>query len=188
MPAIVNSANSAVSNGTLALVAALVVLTSCSVGPGGGFESLSGGSGGEDGQGEEGEGQEAADEESGFPPGVMCEFELGANPIGKGTCVNHVDCCPFPRVGDGLVGDAGCPSTKFPNNWECVEGECVQWGCVGNEDCKQLMGNSWTCAQISGVGHCVVGCTDDSDCVTENLPLATCESVGSYDFCVQPQP
>lgn len=183
MPAIVNLANSAICGIGLVLCVAPVTVMGCSIGPGGSFESLSGGSGGEDGQGE------AADDESGFPPGAACEFEYGANPVGKTACNDAGDCCASPLVATSLAGAAGCPSNTFPNDWSCVEGECLNPGCTQDLDCRNLMANdAWICAEINDVGHCVVSCTDDPDCEAENLSHATCESIGGYSFCVQPQP
>lgn len=160
-----------------ALLLAQLTGAACVVGPGGGFESLSGGGTGGD--------------ETGFPPEpAECNFDLGANPLGESACTQDEDCCATPTA----ALDYACPSDVFPNNWRCESGVCRQRtspsadeGCSVNNDLCIFPG--FTCVEIFGVGHCVAPCTATVECQTEhNMPDSTCQTVDGNSFCMQPQP
>lgn len=197
MSAIARCPDSTLRLGTprLCLGGALVLLAAigCNVRPNGEFESVGTG-GAEVGEDEGDEGNE-----DGFPPDeVACNFALGVNPLGKSTCTQDVQCCDLPRIPAGsLVGPLACPSTVFPNNWSCESGVCRQRsspnapeGCFSDEQCTDLMGPAWMCAIVDDVGHCVVGCSSngDVDCQNANMPNSTCETVGTWSFCMQQPP
>src|SRR5688572_7081753 len=117
---------------------AVAQVCGCIVGPGGGFESLSGGTG------------TTSAEETGFPPDeVECDYELGGNPLGQSECEEDEDCCVLPSP----LLDFACPSDQFPNNWACEAGVCrqrssptAQEGCSPQSDDCIVPG--FTCVEI----------------------------------------
>lgn len=179
----------------LVVLLAPIAAGGCVVSSEGGFESLSGGTGGTGGGAGSGDGPGTADE-TGFPPDALeCDFELGANPLGATACQIDEDCCAPPLAPVGLLGDAACPSDGFPNNWRCESGTCRQRtdpteveGCDPNAS-DPCVFEGFVCATISGVGHCVAPCLVDSDCAEQhNMPDSHCGGAGAYLFCMQNQP
>jgi hypothetical protein len=152
------------------------IASGCLVGPGGEFESLSGGTEGTTSGGT-----------TGFPPdeeaceAKPCDGDGGAS-----------ECCDLNQPPTSLVPYA-CPGNTYPNNWACLdETTCVQPGPTypgcnpalsGQEECKV---QGFTCKEINGVGHCVALCSTTAECLDEfNMTEATCEIVDGVRFCMQ---
>lgn len=186
-------------NVTHVIVVVMAFVLGCNVRPNGEFGSMGGSSGND--EVDDGEVDDGGVDSTGFPPHeVACDFELGANPNGSSQCTQDEQCCAPPIAAGGLVGPAACPSDVFPNNWRCESGVCRQRlssedpeGCSpdsNHADCRNLLGPAWICAVIDDVGHCVVDCSSNgiADCQSENMLESTCETVGGYSFCMQPQP
>ena len=183
------------------LTVLMLTSSACFVGPGGGFESLSGSD--EEGDADDGDadadgdagGDDAADDP--FPPlEDLCDFDYGANPVGVSVpCSADEQCCAEEIAPVGLLGDAACASASFPNNWQCESGTCRQrWtpsadeGCTSDDDCRF---GGFVCHTISGVGHCVAPCNNDIDCANDhNMPDSDClqPAGASIEFCMQTQP
>jgi hypothetical protein len=117
------------------------------------------------------------DTSSGPPPG----------PCSPKGCDVAADCCPETHQGlaPGCHGD-------YPNNWSCVQGECVHGGCdVNGSDCDIVPG--MICAKKNGTGQCVVACTNDTQCETVgHMKGATCSGLSdgpiAISYCIQPLP
>lgn len=65
------------------------------------------------------------------------------------------DCCP--------VGDPGCPSNTYPNNYTCIGGACQSPQCAVTSDCT-AESPKLDCVTLSGTKSCAFACTMDVEC------------------------
>ena len=128
---------------------------------------------------------------SGLPGGTGGESGGGTDGIPcPHTCAQASDCClgtQYPTAPE-LAGLA-CPGSRFPNNWQCVGGTCVQQtdqgaahpGCTSHDQCGPacVPGQDpgcivpeypWKCFVIDGVGFCADDCVNDGDCENNDEP------------------
>jgi hypothetical protein len=84
-----------------------------------------------------------------------------------------------------VAGDApDCPGA-YPNNWTCVNQNCVHLGCTGDADCVM---DGFTCKMVRGTHQCVHLCTTDTDCLTTaRMPGTKCldEIDGGGKICIE---
>lgn len=69
------------------------------------------------------------------------------------TCSEPADCVPFAS---GDLFDA--------SHYTCDAGMCNWTGCVSNAECAAQYGGTFVCHYVDGMGTCVNGCGNATDC------------------------
>lgn len=94
-------------------------------------------------------------------------------------CDMGSDCCEGPVYDEGP-----CPG-DFPNNWTCVNSQCVHEGCAQDSDCEHQLAPDLKCRTVGTVKYCVLPCGNDDVC-ERNMPGTTCIGVSATtDFCLE---
>lgn len=94
-------------------------------------------------------------------------------------CDMGADCCEGP-----VYDDSPCPGV-YPNNWTCVNAQCVHGGCTQNSDCTNQLAPGLECRTVGSIGHCVLPCGDHDECEA-NMPGTLCIGDSqTTNFCLE---
>lgn len=92
-------------------------------------------------------------------------------------CTTAAECCPS--------GAKDCPSAKYPNNYTCVSGACVNPACslgpAGTAECAAV-NPKYDCFTKGGVRDCAFACTTDGDCTAPQTCVGQDDS--GKKFCL----